>query len=285
MNKIRRGDKMKKLFSLFILFLLLFSSLPYAVLATESNKQNGSEPSLPSSHGNNTQGDAGTITFIFQSGDVGTKVVLQSKTETDDERIEQALKGLRVNQEIKQITHVDGIPIEKTKWAKYGGIIKHTKSSTTTVKPHYEDKIRVIVNQEPVFFADQVPVIKDGRTMVPMRAIFEHFLIQGKVSWDSKNKTVTATNALGKKVIFKLESKEYTIIEKDGKKKVVKTDVAPTVIKGRTMLPLRALGEALGLQVTWHSDTKVVELTVGGDYVKKLLPQDEWEARGKGGTS
>jgi len=49
---------------------------------------------------------------------------------SDDEAIIQSLeierKGMTwVNQDYYSITHINGIPIEKTKWANYGGLIMH----------------------------------------------------------------------------------------------------------------------------------------------------------------
>lgn len=66
------------------------------------------------------------------------------------------------------------------------------------------DKITVRVSGEKVIF-DVEPEIIDGRTMVPVRAIFE--AMGASVSWDEASGTVFAEK-LGKTVEFKIGEKE-----------------------------------------------------------------------------
>ena len=47
----------------------------------------------------------------------------------------------------------------------------------------------------------------------------------------------------------------------------IRLDVAPEVVKGRTMLPIRAVAEALGAKVGWDKNTRQVTLTRAGDTV------------------
>jgi hypothetical protein len=48
------------------------------------------------------------------------------------------------------------------------------------------------------------------------------------------------------------------------------------------MLPLRALGEGLGISVKWISETRVVDMGVNAEYQKHLMPKKDWEAKVKG---
>ena len=50
--------------------------------------------------------------------------------------------------------------------------------------------IQVFVNEEPVVFSDQSPVLENGRALVPMRAIFE--TMGAEIEWDAPKKTVRA---------------------------------------------------------------------------------------------
>lgn len=52
----------------------------------------------------------------------------------------------------------------------------------------------------------------------------------------------------------------------DGNK--LEFDVPPQIIDGRTMVPIRAIFEALGAEVTWDDATKTVTATID-DYVVK----------------
>lgn len=44
----------------------------------------------------------------------------------------------------------------------------------------------------------------------------------------------------------------------------VQSDVPPQIIDGRTMVPIRAVAEALGCQVSWDGDQRAVIITSGG---------------------
>lgn len=85
--------------------------------------------------------------------------------------------------------------------------------------------------------------IKDGRTLVPVRAVSEAFGLG--VEWDEASRTVTVD---GKAKIV-IDSKD--MILPDGSTYTL--DVPAEITEGRTMLPLRALCEKiLGKAVTWN---------------------------------
>ena len=66
-----------------------------------------------------------TIEFLHYDGRKGTGTfdILESPRYTDDEVIEQTLKGYHTTNRtyVRRITHVNGIPIEQTKWAIWWG--------------------------------------------------------------------------------------------------------------------------------------------------------------------
>ena len=105
---------------------------------------------------------------------------------------------------------------------------------------------------------DSPPVIKNGRTLVPIRAIIE--ALAGTVGWDATTKKVTVT--LGKKIIALWIGKNTatvngvsTLIDSTNAK------VVPEIINGRTMLPLRFATENLGATVGWAPNTQTITLT------------------------
>jgi hypothetical protein len=219
-------------------------------------------------------GTAGWITFIFDDGTVALTDVPEAKTRTDDEMIEEALRGLRKGENIREITHVDGVPIAQTKWAKYGEVINHNVKA---------DKVTVRVNHEPVYFFDTQPFIQEGRTLVPMRAVYEHFFVQADVEWNGIDRTVTATNREGITIVFTINQKGYKKII-DGIETTMENDIAPILHEGRTMLPLRALSQGLGLYAQWTKETKVVSITANEHYLQFLMAKKEWlnYLKGKG---
>ncbi len=100
---------------------------------------------------------------------------------------------------------------------------------------------------------DQAPVVVSNRALLPLRAIFE--ALDATVLWNQKTKVVTA-NKDGKTIVLKLGAKTATI-----NNSTVALDVPVQSIKGRTMIPVRFVSEALGEEVNWNSSTQRVTIT------------------------
>jgi len=109
---------------------------------------------------------------------------------------------------------------------------------------------------------DIPPLIKNGRTMLPIRAVIE--ALKGKVIFDEGERKVTIT--LGSKTI------ELSAYESTAKVNGIDTpidstnlQVTPEIINGRILLPVRFVTESLGCLVDWNPHTKTVTITyVGG---------------------
>ena len=63
--------------------------------------------------------------------------------------------------------------------------------------------------------------------------------------------------------VFHINEFEYEII-RDGISTKVKMDISPVIYKGRTMLPLRRVAEALGADVVWDKFTRTASFTRDG---------------------
>jgi hypothetical protein len=113
--------------------------------------------------------------------------------------------------------------------------------------------ITVFIQGEELSF-DQPPIIKGGRTLVPVRAIFEN--LGATVSYDSKTKVVKAIRN-DKTIIIKLGSTAPTV---NGK--TVTIDVPAQAINGRTLVPLRFVSESFGAEVEWDGPNKVIDIYV-----------------------
>ena len=57
---------------------------------------------------------------------------------------------------------------------------------------HANEEIRVTVDGQQVTFADQAPVITNGRTLVPVRGFFE--MLGFEVEWDDNTRTAVITS-------------------------------------------------------------------------------------------
>lgn len=97
------------------------------------------------------------------------------------------------------------------------------------------------------------PQIIEGRTMLPVRDIFEY--LGAEVTWDANTKTVT-----GKKnnttVIMQLGSNTVII---NGAEQTM--DRSPVIVDGRTLAPARYVAQSFGYNVDWDGENKVVYIS------------------------
>lgn len=108
------------------------------------------------------------------------------------------------------------------------------------------------------------PMNKSGRIMIPMRFVTEAFKMTIDYSTTDKKITVTWTSkdSAGLPMTHKLQmwiGKKYYNL--DGKTVTKNMDVPPQIIKGSTMVPFRALAEAIGAQVNWDSNDRRVDIS------------------------
>ena len=95
-----------------------------------------------------------------------------------------------------------------------------------------------------------MPQIRDGRTLVPMRAIFE--ALGAEVKWDNDSRE--ASGKLGETVVtLKIDSK---IAYVNGQPKEL--EVPATIVSGRTLVPARFIAESLGVEVDWDNESRTV---------------------------
>jgi len=108
---------------------------------------------------------------------------------------------------------------------------------------------------------DSPPIIKNGRTLLPIRPVVE--ALGGTVGWDGTEKKVTVT--LGSTTIELWISKNTARV--NGTNTPIDSTnpkVVPEIINGRTMLPLRFVTENLGCQLQWDPNTKTITITYQG---------------------
>lgn len=130
--------------------------------------------------------------------------------------------------------------------------------SASGVNPEYSAStgttpIHLFINQREIY-CDQPPVIINGRTLVPMRAIFE--ALKATVEWDDATRTVTSVRGgtviqltIGSDTAF-VNSLPNTL------------DVPAQIISGRTMVPVRFIAESVGASVDWDGVSRSVYITL-----------------------
>lgn len=99
---------------------------------------------------------------------------------------------------------------------------------------------------------DSPPVIVDGRTLVPVRAIFE--ALGAEVEWDADTRTATGTRG-DTTVSVQIDN---TTAYVNGESRVL--DVPARLINNRTMVPARFISESFGCQVFWDQATQTVRV-------------------------
>ena len=108
---------------------------------------------------------------------------------------------------------------------------------------------------------DVTPIVQNGTTLLPVATVAK--LVGYSGTWNNKTKSGTLEKD-GVKVAFKLGSKSLKLT-KNGTTKTISMLEPVKVIKGRTYLPLRAVGEALGMEVGYNGTTKEISLKTGNE--------------------
>ena len=116
------------------------------------------------------------------------------------------------------------------------------------------EPINVFLDGKALTF-DIAPQIISGSTMLPLRAVFEAF--GAAVAWDETTQTATATKG-DTVVALTIGNTSPTV---NGQ---AQTITQPGIIVGgRTLAPLRFVGEAFGGEVVWAEATRTVTITSG----------------------
>lgn len=118
--------------------------------------------------------------------------------------------------------------------------------------------IKIFINNKTGYLNDKEieletpPTIIKGRTMVPLRFVVESF--GGEVFWNSEDKSIKIKFE-DKEILMWVNSNVSYINDKK-----YTLDVPPTVINGRTVVPIRFVAEALNSYVFWDSKEQKVTI-------------------------
>lgn len=121
-----------------------------------------------------------------------------------------------------------------------------------------ENEVKVKLNGETVKTPIEARIVND-RTVLPMRAIFES--MGAKVTWFDADKIIFV--AIGDKFITLKIGEAVMSVQSalSDEKKVIKLDVAPFIENGHTLLPVRAVSEAMEAKVDWEQESHTVIIT------------------------
>lgn len=195
----------------------------------------------------------GAVTASAAKAETGDKVILTPKADEGYvlDKITAKDKG---GKEVKLKAEKDGT---YSFTMPKGGVtvdttFKQAQGAASTDKPAAATKTIIlqigstaVIVDDQAIINDVAPVIRNDRTLVPIRVITE--ALGGQVAWNEAAKEVTLT-VNGKEIKMTIGK----ALEKYG--------VAPVIIGGRTFVPVRFVADELGAVTTWDDATKTVTI-------------------------
>lgn len=116
------------------------------------------------------------------------------------------------------------------------------------------EPVKVVLNGNTLSF-DIDPVVKEGRTLVPIRVIFESLGLS--VDWQEETMTV-----IGKKEDTEIRLPVNQSVAYINEKQIP-LDVPAQIVNSRTVVPVRFISESLGCDVDWDGGTQTVSINKG----------------------
>lgn len=160
---------------------------------------------------------------------------------------------------------VSGLPVGVTEfdvlaYDYYGNaseatlVVEYLKPSTIVLTIGSEEATRDGVAMTGM---DQAPMIRNGRTFLPVRFVFVN-LLGGTIQWDATTQTITSVvkgntikMVIGSKMAY-VNGNVVTLLE------------APFIepSTSRTLVPMREIMEAIGISLDWNVTNQTVTLTI-----------------------
>lgn len=222
--------------------------------SSDSSSSGGGGGSSAAKHGVTiSDSKNGAVTASTAKAETGDKVILTPKAD-EGYTLDKITAKDKDGKEVKLKAEKDGT---YSFTMPKGGVtvdttFKQAEGATNTDKPAAATKTIILqIGSTAVLVDDQAvindvaPVIRNDRTLVPIRVITE--ALGGQVAWNEAAKEVTLT-VNGKEIKMTIGK----VLEKYG--------VAPVIIGGRTFVPVRFVADELGAVTTWDDATKTVTI-------------------------
>ena len=115
------------------------------------------------------------------------------------------------------------------------------------------ERVYLHINSKPVENLPLEPIILNDYTLVPARESFEK--IGATVTWIKSNEQIQIVYK-DIVVLMKINDKNATV---NGS--LFKMDIPPKLINSKTMIPVRFVSQAIGLNVSWDNKTRVINIS------------------------
>ena len=224
-------------------------------VSRKKSSSSSSDTSAPTYGVSTGKTENGTISVTPAKAEVGEKVTIKATPDsgyqldkvTVKDKDNSNVKLTKVNDNEYTFTMPKGkVSVDATFVQKdaAGDNQNSAAEKSKVIKLQIGSRI-VNVDNEAVIY-DTAPVIRNDRTLVPIRIVTE--TLGGKVDW----------NGVTKEVTLHIDGKE---IKMTVGKTLEKYGVAPVIIDGRTFVPVRFVADELGATIAWDDATKTVTIT------------------------
>ncbi len=115
------------------------------------------------------------------------------------------------------------------------------------------EEVNIVVNNEQINNMDVPPLIINERTMVPARAIFEK--LGCSIAWNEDTKEVHIMRDTDI-ITLKIDSNNGV---KNGE--TFYMDTPAKIVNDRTLIPVRAVSEAIDCNVDWNAEKRIVSIS------------------------
>ena len=246
------------------LIMLALIIIPASAEAKQPEKENKGKSKPISALNSETKTDEVSLNILNETGEVIEAEEVTTEVEEVSTETENTVKGNQKNVEKKALKEAF-----KTERKEVKATLKAARKSLYSQEEWTQGlKLQSEINEDPQLRAlsldsiiildkpvkfDTPPVIKSGRTLIPVRGVAAS--LGADVAWNAETNTVTITK--GDKVIeFQINNEMMKI---NGKSK--KLDVPAQIVNKRTVVPLRALIESMDLGVEWDETTETVVIS------------------------
>jgi hypothetical protein len=204
--------------------------------------------------------------------EISTKVAdvqLINQTVTGDAYESEDEENINRNDKREQITvtehaykpeSIEAIKIQIKENSHNKEIRKELIKEFVRIKKEFNSTYKPVFVNGLELNSDAPPVLKDGRMLIPVRAVTN--ALGAKVEWDAATRTATiiktvTDSATGteKEIIIKIQL-DSNIVLVDGEE--VKIDVPAELSNERTYVPIRFIAETFKQKVEWDEETGTV---------------------------
>ncbi|MCD8215428.1 MAG: glycosyl hydrolase family 18 protein [Clostridiales bacterium] len=129
------------------------------------------------------------------------------------------------------------------------------------------EAVYITINGSPLESYSLLPVVMNDRVLVCARDVFTE--LGCGIEWDNDSREITVTNS-GDRVVIPVDK---NVIYKNGSE--ISVDTAAKIINSYTMVPVRVIAEALGAEISFDSETRIVFINFPDEEEEQEDERDE----------